>query len=133
MLQQVTAVTGALMILRKSAFLHVGGFDARRYPTSYNDVDLWLRLRDAGYRCVYNPEVQATHHESHTRGCQASEAELAYRRRLEDDLRARGLVDLFWRPELFDNPRRQRRNYALARCVHQKLQALGCQLERTDG
>jgi GT2 family glycosyltransferase len=123
-LQQVTAVTAALMILRKDAFLRVGGFDARRYPTSYNDVDLWLRLYDAGYRCIYNPEVQATHREGETRGRHASPQEMTYRERLRHDLSKRPLEDPFWRRELFNSLRRQRRDYTRAACVDRKLRAL---------
>lgn len=66
-LQEVTACTGALLLLRRSAFVEVGGFDSRRLPTSFNDVDLGLRLRSAGYRCIYNPAVQAFHFESKSR------------------------------------------------------------------
>jgi GT2 family glycosyltransferase len=123
-LQQVTAVTAALMIVRKDAFLQVGGFDARRYPTSYNDVDLWLRLHDAGYRCIYNPEVQATHREGETRGRHASQQELTYRERLRQDLLKRPLEDPFWRRVLSDSPRRQRRDDTRAACVDRKLRAL---------
>ena len=70
-LQPVSAVTGALMLVKKAAFLEVGGFDAERFPTSYNDVNLWLRMADAGYRCLFNPEVQAFHEESKSRGCRS--------------------------------------------------------------
>jgi GT2 family glycosyltransferase len=66
-LQEVSAVTGAMMLLRRSAFLSVGGFNAERYPTTFNDVDLWIRMRKAGYRCVYDPTVEAIHHECKTR------------------------------------------------------------------
>jgi O-antigen biosynthesis protein len=67
-LQEFSAVTAALVLLRRSAFLEVGGFRADRYPTSFNDVDLWLRLRRQGYLCLYNPLVQAVHAEAASRG-----------------------------------------------------------------
>jgi GT2 family glycosyltransferase len=101
-LQQVSGVTAAMMIVRRSAYLAVGGFDAQRYPTSYNDVDLWLRLGDAGFRCLFNPAVQATHEESKTRG--VSEQEFEFRRRLQEDLQRRGWRDPFWNLALFENP-----------------------------
>ncbi|MFM9069439.1 MAG: hypothetical protein ACKOUR_19210, partial [Planctomycetota bacterium] len=37
-------------------------------PTSYNDIDLCFKFRQAGYRCLYNPSVQAYHFESKSRG-----------------------------------------------------------------
>lgn len=121
-LQQVAAVTGALMIVRKSAFLEIGGFDAQRYPTSYNDVDLWMRLGAAGYRCLFNPEVHAVHEESKTRGVSANELE--YQRRMREDVRSRQYRDPFWNLDLFDNPSRVRRHERTAQWAIQKLQAL---------
>ncbi len=67
LLKGVSAATAALLLMKRTAFAEVGGFDAERYPTSFNDVDLWLRLAQQGYRCVYNPEVRAIHHESKSR------------------------------------------------------------------
>jgi GT2 family glycosyltransferase len=37
------------------------------FPNDYNDVDLCLRLRQAGHRILYTPHVRATHWESRTR------------------------------------------------------------------
>jgi O-antigen biosynthesis protein len=121
-LQQVAAVTGALMIVKKSAYLEVGGFDAQRYPTSYNDVDLWIRLGAAGYRCLFNPEVQAFHEESKSRG--VSENELEYQRRMREDFRRRGYRDPFWNLALFDNPSKVRRDERTAQWALNKLDAL---------
>jgi GT2 family glycosyltransferase len=121
-LQQVAAVTGALMIVRKHAFQEVGGFDAERFPTSYNDVDLWLRLGDAGYRCLYNPEVKAVHDESRSRGVPPKELE--YRRRLTDDLKRRHYVDPFWHLDVFDDPRNRIRKHSTDVWVVAKLERL---------
>ena len=65
-LQEYAAVTAALMLVRRSAFAAVGGFD-EVFPNDYNDVDLCLRLRQAGHRILYTPHVRATHWESRTR------------------------------------------------------------------
>ncbi len=66
-LQEYSALTAALLMLRRSAFQEVGGFNADRYPTSFNDIDLCLRLRQQGYRLAYNPAVRAMHHEGKSR------------------------------------------------------------------
>jgi GT2 family glycosyltransferase len=129
-LQQVAAVTGALMILKKSAFQEVGGFDAARFPTSYNDVDLWIRLGEAGYRCLYNPQVQAVHDESRSRG--VPEEELEYRRRLTEELQRRRYVDPFWHLALFDDPRRRRRLEATDQWVLDKLESLRTRTAASD-
>ncbi len=74
-LQEYSSVTGAVLLVRQRAFCQIGGFDSARFPTSFNDVDLCLRLRQAGYRCLYNPSVQAYHLESKTRGHSPRERE----------------------------------------------------------
>jgi GT2 family glycosyltransferase len=121
-LQRMAAVTGALMIIKKSAFLAVGGFNAQRFPVSYNDVDFWVRLGEAGYSCLFNPEVQAVHEESKTRG--VTPAEVEYRNRLKDDLTRRRYRDPFWNLALFDSPSRARRRESSVEWVRDKLEAL---------
>src|SRR5690606_4884299 len=61
-----------------------GGFNAERYPAVFNDVDLWLKLRTAGYRCVYNPLVKAIHYESKSRGREHSGDAVFHQRLIED-------------------------------------------------
>ena len=65
---EVSAVTAALMVTRRDLFAALGGFDADRLPIAFNDVDYCLRVREAGYRVVFDPGVVAQHHESATRG-----------------------------------------------------------------
>jgi GT2 family glycosyltransferase len=65
-LQEFSAVTAACMLVRREAFEAVGGFD-EQFPDDYNDIDLCLRLRSAGFAVVYQPHVQATHWEGRTR------------------------------------------------------------------
>lgn len=68
LVQEFSCVTAACMVLRKSAFDAVGGFDAINLRVSYNDVDLCLRLREAGYRVVWTPHAELYHLESASRG-----------------------------------------------------------------
>lgn len=63
----VSAVTGACMAIRKEVFDKVGGFD-EDFRITYNDVDLCLRLVEAGYYNVYTPYVRLKHYESLTLG-----------------------------------------------------------------
>jgi GT2 family glycosyltransferase len=64
----VSAVTAATLVMRRSVFEAVGGFDAKAFAVSYNDVDLCLRLLKAGYRNLFCPEAVLVHHESKSRG-----------------------------------------------------------------
>ena len=59
----MSAVTAACLMIKKSTFEQVGGF-AEEFRITYNDVDLCLRLLEKGYRNVYLPEVQLVHYES---------------------------------------------------------------------
>ncbi|MEM0905879.1 MAG: glycosyltransferase [Pseudomonadota bacterium] len=65
-LVEVSAVTGALLAIRRTDFLRLGGFCAERYPVLYNDVDLCLRARRLGLRTVLVPDARAQHFESVT-------------------------------------------------------------------
>jgi O-antigen biosynthesis protein len=64
--RNVSAVTGACTMLRPSVYSQVGGND-ERLRVEYNDVDLCLRIRQAGYQIVYTPFVELYHHESSSR------------------------------------------------------------------
>lgn len=59
----MSAVTGACLAIRKDLFQEFGGF-SEEFSVTYNDVDLCLRLQEAGYVNVYLPFVRLLHHES---------------------------------------------------------------------
>lgn len=65
--RNVSAVTGACMLVRRSAYEAVGGLDAR-LAKNYNDIDLCLAVRQHGYRVVQVSDAVLTHAESKTRG-----------------------------------------------------------------
>ncbi len=65
---EVSAVTGACLAMRAAVFAEVGGFDAQALKVAFNDVDLCLRIREAGYRIVWTPFAKLIHHESKSRG-----------------------------------------------------------------
>ena len=67
MVREVTAVTGACLMVRRESFLAVGGFDATGLPISYNDVDFCLKMRARGLRNIYTPFAKLIHHESVSR------------------------------------------------------------------
>lgn len=64
--RDVSAVTGACMAVRRDVFTSLGGFD-ESFPVNYNDVDLCLRARRAGYRVIIDPGVVLRHDEARTR------------------------------------------------------------------
>ena len=68
--QEASAVTGACLATRADVFSEVGGFDAAHLAVAFNDVDLCLRIRAAGYRIVWTPHARLVHHESKSRGAE---------------------------------------------------------------
>jgi O-antigen biosynthesis protein len=64
--RNVCAVTGACLAIRKNVFEELGGFD-ESFPVNYNDVDLCLRARQAGYEVIVEPAAQLRHYECQSR------------------------------------------------------------------
>jgi GT2 family glycosyltransferase len=65
--RDVSAVTGACLVVEKRKFVETGGFDDRGLAVAFNDVDLCLRLEGRGYRNIFVPEITLLHHGSATR------------------------------------------------------------------
>ncbi len=65
--QDVAGVTAACLMVRKSVFEEVGGFD-EQFVVAFNDVDLCLKIREAGYINLFTPFAELYHYESKTRG-----------------------------------------------------------------
>lgn len=65
--QELSAVTGACLAIKRSAWNAVQGFD-EQLGIAFNDVDFCLRVQAAGYRHVWTPHALLKHHESASRG-----------------------------------------------------------------
>ncbi|MGG5887556.1 glycosyltransferase family 2 protein [Falsiroseomonas sp. HC035] len=65
--QELSAVTAACMLVRRSLFEMVGGLD-ENYPSAFNDVDFALRVGETGHGIVYAPQAELHHHELLTYG-----------------------------------------------------------------
>ncbi|MFA0813008.1 glycosyltransferase family 2 protein [Microbulbifer epialgicus] len=68
LVQNLSAVTAACLLLRKKVFEEVGGLNEEDLAVSFNDVDLCLKVREAGYRNLWTPYAELYHHESVSRG-----------------------------------------------------------------
>jgi O-antigen biosynthesis protein len=60
--REVSVVTGACLMTRKTVFEQIGGFN-EHYFTAYQDVDVCLRLRALGLRVICTPRALLFHHE----------------------------------------------------------------------
>ncbi|MDY3015780.1 MAG: glycosyltransferase family 2 protein [Blautia sp.] len=70
-LQDMSAVTAACMMMKRTAFEEAGGF-TEKLAVAFNDVDLCLKVRKNEKLIVYDPYVQLYHMESKTRGAEDS-------------------------------------------------------------
>ncbi|HYU32884.1 MAG TPA: glycosyltransferase family 2 protein [Thermoanaerobaculia bacterium] len=91
----VDYLAGACLLVRRSAFCAVGGFDAVFGLGYYEDADLCLRLAAAGYRTVYEPRSVVTH----VRGGSGAAGSLQTL-----VLRNQSLFEERWRPLLASRP-----------------------------
>jgi glycosyltransferase involved in cell wall biosynthesis len=64
--REVSGLTAACVAMRRETYLEVGGL-SEQLPLNFNDVDLSMKLRAAGYSLVWLSRVQLFHFESQTR------------------------------------------------------------------
>ena len=65
--QDVSAVTGACMMVKKALYDQAGGLD-EKFAVALNDVDFCMRMRRLGYLNVFTPFAELFHYESVSRG-----------------------------------------------------------------
>lgn len=59
--QNYSALSGACLMIRKALFDAVGGLDEEHFADAFADVDLCLKITDAGYLGVWTPQAQLLH------------------------------------------------------------------------
>jgi GT2 family glycosyltransferase len=91
------AVTAACMMVERSKFLAVGGFD-EMFVVAGNDVDLCLRLTAAGYRSLCVPHAVVIHDESKSRGAHIDPGDFVRSEHSYGEFRTVG--DPFYNPNL---------------------------------
>lgn len=77
--REVTALTGAAVAMRRAVYEEVGGL-CEALPVNFNDVDLSLKVANAGYRLVWIANATAYHFESQTRDASVATWERDYLR-----------------------------------------------------
>lgn len=107
--RNVSAVTAACMMIRKDVWEKVDGLD-EEYAVAFNDVDLCVKIREAGYLIVWTPFAELYHYESKSRGYNTTpekmrihEREVALFRKKWADVLEKG--DPYYNPNLsLDRP-----------------------------
>ena len=71
-LREVDYCSAAALMVPKSLFRKLGGFDAKYAPAYYEDSDLSFKVRKAGYKVLYQPLSEVIHYEGATGGTDLS-------------------------------------------------------------
>ena len=95
--QNLSAVTAACAIVRRSVFEQVGGLD-ESLVVAFNDVDFCIRVREAGYRNLWTPFAELYHHESASRGYENTPEKIERFKREEAFMKNR------WKDQLHRDP-----------------------------
>jgi len=68
LMQELSAVTAACLVTHRAVYDAVGGLDEEHLAVAFNDVDYCLKVREAGWKVIYDPHAEFIHHESVSRG-----------------------------------------------------------------
>ena len=98
--RNVSAVTGACLMVPADVFRQAGGFDERLFPVAYNDIDLCLRIGETGRRVIYTPHAVLRHHEAYSKPWRRRRPEPAEVRAFQDRWRKYIEHDPFYNPNL---------------------------------
>lgn len=101
--QNVSAVTGACLMVKKSLYDELGGLD-ENFRVALNDVDFCLRLREKGYLNVFTPFAELYHFESASRGIDVADEAKAKRYEEESALFRERWKELLEKGDPYYNP-----------------------------
>ncbi len=85
--QELSAVTGACMVMKRETFAKIGGFNEKDLAVAYNDIDLCLRIRALGLKVVWSSNIELYHLESASRPPDRRPAQIVRYRREVDFMR----------------------------------------------
>ena len=102
--QNYSCVTAACVMMRRAVWNEIGGLD-ESFEVAFNDVDMCMRIRKAGYLVVWTPYAELYHYESKSRGLEDTpekqkrfqEEVLRFQNRWEKELQA---GDPYYNPNL---------------------------------
>ena len=97
-LREVDYCSAAALMIPKLLFQSVGGFDQRYAPAYYEDTDLAFKVRQAGYKVLYQPQSEVIHYEGATGG-----TDLATGTKKHQDLNRSTFAET-WSAELAEKP-----------------------------
>jgi GT2 family glycosyltransferase len=96
--REVDYCSGACVMVPRSLFWELGGFDSQFTPAYYEDTDLAFKIRHAGHKVIYQPHARIIHHEGLTSGTGLESGVKSYQRVNQTKFRRR------WRERLEFHP-----------------------------
>ncbi len=102
--QNYSAVTGACLLVRRAVYEQVGGMDEERFWTSFNDIDLCLKVAQAGYKIVWTPYATLVHHGHVTQRAVHAESLMKRAQAAERDEQERAAMLDKWLPQIAHDP-----------------------------
>ena len=104
LVQNLTAVTAACLLVRREVYNQVGGLNEKDLTVAFNDVDFCLKVYSAGYRNLWTPYAELYHHESISRGAEDNPEKIARFNREVEYMKATWPAlldrDLYYSPNL---------------------------------
>lgn len=98
LVQNLSAVTAACLVIRKSTYLQAGGLDETGLTVAFNDVDFCLKVQALGYRNLFTPFAELLHHESASRGAEDTPEKI---RRFQQEIQ---VIQSRWGRQLLEDP-----------------------------
>lgn len=123
--QNLSAVTGACLMIRRSVFDEVGGIE-EELAVSFNDIDLCMKVRKAGYLVTYTPYAELYHFESKSRGIANTKEKKAQQQKEIDFFKNR------WRDFLIQGDPYYNANLTLRRNDFTLVAKQGCMKKEYD-
>ncbi|XOV89489.1 MAG: glycosyltransferase [Pseudomonadota bacterium] len=111
---ELSAVTGACMLIKRSVFDQTRGFDESELTVAFNDVDYCLQVRELGYKIIWTPHAVLYHHESKSRGLEDTEEKQARFQKEAEAMLARWGAKLQWDPAYNPNLSLETEDFGLA-------------------
>lgn len=113
LVQNLTAVTAACLLVRREIYNQVGGLNEKDLTVAFNDVDFCLKVYSAGYRNLWTPYAELYHHESISRGAEDNPEKIARFNREVEYMKATWLALLDRDPYYSPNLTKAREDFSL--------------------